>query len=77
LAQPQSVTVEAGQATITNLALNIAVDQAIVGLRPSFSAHVHLGERGAPVPSDPSHLQEGLSWLGETLSEAWFRRGAH
>jgi hypothetical protein len=25
--------------------------KAIVGLRPSFSAHVRLGERGAPVDS--------------------------
>ena len=31
--------------------MNLSVDaaKAIVGLRPSFSAHVRFGERGAPV----------------------------
>jgi hypothetical protein len=39
---------------------------AVVGLRPSFSAHVRLGEHGAPVrfPAGPARKIDGttLGW---------------
>jgi hypothetical protein len=51
--------------------------KAVVGLRPSFSAHVRLGERGAPVlfPIHRLQIQEKKlrlvvsqsSWKGESL----------
>jgi hypothetical protein len=35
--------------------------KAIVGLRPSFSAHVRSGERGAPVPFSLTVVEQGAS----------------
>jgi hypothetical protein len=34
---------------MTDMGLPVDAAKAIVGLRPSFSAHVRFGERGAPV----------------------------
>jgi hypothetical protein len=44
--------------------------RTIVGLRPSFSAHVRFGERGAPVHS-VRFLDRGLGWRVKSLTP-WY-----
>jgi hypothetical protein len=52
------------------------IEKAIVGLRPSFSAHVRWGEHGAPVRFPPAFARtEELSVAAELSANSEFPRG--